>query len=93
MDQDQNPDPEMKQFEAALLESVRQMVRGEAARVHYVQPNSALTRRRRRDAGPRVPINMMVPETVAAPFIKFCDENRYTYWEGIEELMKRAKLI
>jgi hypothetical protein len=83
----------MERFEADLLESVRQALRGEYASVHPVQPSLEPTRKRRRDAGPRVAINMMVPETVAAPFIKFCDDNRYTYWQGMEELMRRAKLI
>lgn len=48
--------------------------------------------RRRRDIGPTVAINTRAPERVAIPFIRFCEENRYSYWEGIEELMKRASL-
>lgn len=56
-------------------------------------PLKSTLRKKRRDMGPRVPINMMVPEKVAAPFIAFCDDNRYTYWEGVQELMRRAKLI
>ena len=46
--------------------------------------------RRRRDIGPTVAINTRAPERVAGPFIQFCEENRYSYWEGIEELMRRA---
>lgn len=46
--------------------------------------------RRRREIGPTVAINTRAPERVADPFIRFCEENRYSYWEGIEELMKRA---
>ena len=46
--------------------------------------------RRRREIGPTVAINTRAPERVAGPFIRFCEENRYSYWEGIEELMKRA---
>ena len=46
--------------------------------------------RRRRDIGPTVAINTRAPERVAGPFIRFCEEHRYSYWEGIEELMKRA---
>lgn len=45
---------------------------------------------RRRELGPTLAINTRAPERVAIPFIKFCDENRYTYWEGLEELMRRA---
>lgn len=48
--------------------------------------------RRRRDIGPTVAINMRAPERVAEPFIQFCEDNRYSYWEGVEELMKRAGL-
>lgn len=46
--------------------------------------------RRRREVGPTVAINTRAPERVAGPFIEFCEANRYSYWEGIEELMKRA---
>ncbi|WP_140883786.1 hypothetical protein [Muricoccus nepalensis] len=45
--------------------------------------------RKRKDIGPTVAINMRVPEAVAARFIKFCEEHRLSYWEGVEELMKR----
>ncbi len=46
--------------------------------------------RKRREIGPTVAINTRAPERVAEPFIQFCEQNRYSYWEGIEELMKRA---
>lgn len=49
--------------------------------------------RRKREIGPTVAINTRAPERVAAPFIQFCELNRFSYWEGIEELMKRAELI
>jgi len=49
--------------------------------------------RRKREIGPTVAINTRAPERVAAPFIQFCEENRFSYWEGIEELMKRADLV
>lgn len=45
--------------------------------------------RRRKEIGPTVAINMRVPEAVAAHFISFCEEQRMSYWEGVEELMKR----
>ncbi len=48
--------------------------------------------RRRREVGPTVAINMRVPEGVAARFIDFCEKNRLSYWEGVEELMKRSNL-
>ena len=33
---------------------------------------------------------MGMPVRVARQFKQFCKTNRYSYWEGIEELMKRA---
>lgn len=56
------------------------------------QAASPQTFRRRREIGPTVAINTRAPERVAEPFIRFCEQNRYSYWEGIEELMKRAGL-
>lgn len=54
---------------------------------------SGRSRRKKRETGPRIPINMMVPQEVAEPFIEFCNDNRYTYWEGVEELMRRCQII
>jgi hypothetical protein len=51
------------------------------------------SRKRRREVGPRVAVNMMMPEPIATPFIDFCEQNRYSYWEGVQELMRRAKLL
>ena len=51
-----------------------------------------VVRRRKREIGPTVAINTRAPERVAGPFIRFCEDNRFSYWEGIEELMKRAKV-
>jgi hypothetical protein len=45
---------------------------------------------RRREIGPTLALNMRAPERVAHPFIRFCMENRFSYWEGIEEMMKRC---
>ncbi len=45
---------------------------------------------RRREIGPTLALNMRAPERVAHPFIRFCMENRLSYWEGIEEMMKRC---
>jgi hypothetical protein len=39
---------------------------------------------------PTVAINMRVPVDVANAFIRFCKEERYSYPEGLEEIMKRA---
>ncbi len=52
--------------------------------------SGARTGGRRREIGPTLAINTRAPERVAVPFIRFCEDNRYSYWEGIEELMRRA---
>jgi hypothetical protein len=49
--------------------------------------------RRRKDAGPFVAINTRAPVRVAEPFQRYCDNNRFSYWEGIEELMKLAGVM
>lgn len=48
--------------------------------------------RRRKEIGPTVAINMRVPERVAAKFVTFCDQQRMSYWEGVEELMRRSEV-
>ncbi len=49
--------------------------------------------RKRKEIGPTIAINMRVPEAIAAKFIKFCEQNRMSYWEGVEELMKRTSVV
>ena len=73
-------------------ESIERIDRaGEALGFTSREPASSPTVvRRRREIGPTVAINTRAPERVAIPFIRFCEENRYSYWEGIEELMKRS---
>ena len=44
----------------------------------------------RQTLGPVVMLTMRAPVRVARQFKQFCKANRYSYWEGIEELMKRA---
>ncbi len=51
-----------------------------------------LTLRKRKEVGPTVAINMRVPEAVADRFIRFCEQNRLSYWEGVDELMKRGHI-
>lgn len=48
--------------------------------------------RKRKEIGPTVAINMRVPEAIAARFVDFCERNRLSYWEGVEELMKRSNI-
>ena len=56
------------------------------------EPGGRLVPRRRKAVGPTITINTRVPEDVAELFIQFCDQHRLSYWEGIEELMTRAKI-
>lgn len=49
--------------------------------------------RRDKSVGPTVTLHTRAPVRVATPFQRFCEANRYSYWEGIEELMKRAGLV
>jgi hypothetical protein len=44
----------------------------------------------RQTLGPVVMMTMRAPVKVARQFKQFCRTNRYSYWEGLEELMKRA---
>lgn len=41
---------------------------------------------------PRSALNMRVPVSLGHAFQRFCEENRYSYPEGLEEIMKRASL-
>jgi hypothetical protein len=48
---------------------------------------------RKKVVGPSVPLSIRVPLDIGRRFVLFCEENRYSYREGIEELMYRAGLI
>lgn len=52
-----------------------------------------VAKRRKKEIGPTTAINTRAPQRVAVPFIAFCEENRFSYWEGIEELMRRTGLV
>lgn len=54
---------------------------------------SVVVHRRKKNLGPTTAINTRAPQHIAIPFITFCEENRFSYWEGIEELMRRAGLL
>ncbi|AXC16446.1 hypothetical protein ACPOL_7256 (plasmid) [Acidisarcina polymorpha] len=41
---------------------------------------------------PRIPLNMRVPISIGEAFQRFCEENRYSYPEGLAEVMRRAGL-
>jgi len=51
---------------------------------------AAVARRRKKDPGPTRAINTRAPQRIAVPFIAFCEDSRFSYWEGSEELMRRA---
>lgn len=45
---------------------------------------------RRKSVGPTTPLNIRCPVRVFNPFVKFCEEERLSYWEAIERLMDLA---
>jgi hypothetical protein len=64
-----------------------------AAKHGFVSREPEVPFRRERTVGPVVTLHTRAPVRVATPFQRFCEANRYSYWEGIEELMKRAGVI
>ena len=44
----------------------------------------------RRTLGPVEIVTIRAPVAVSRTFKRWCEENRYSYWEGIEVLMQRA---
>ena len=64
-----------------------------AAKLGFVSREPEAPFRRERTVGPVVTLHTRAPVRVATPFQRFCEANRYSYWEGIEELMKRAGII
>jgi hypothetical protein len=55
----------------------------------FVSREPEVPLRRRKPVEPVV-THTRAPVRVAQPFQQFCEKNRYSYWEGIEELMMRA---
>lgn len=47
---------------------------------------------RERRVEPRTALNMRVPARIGIAFQQFCDDNRYSYPEGLEEVMRKAGL-
>jgi hypothetical protein len=64
-----------------------------AAKHGFVSREPEAPFRREKTVGPVVTLHTRAPVRVATPFQRFCETNRYSYWEGIEELMKRAGLL
>jgi hypothetical protein len=66
----------------------------EAAAKHgFISREPETPFKRERNIGPVVTLHTRAPVRVATPFQRFCETNRYSYWEGIEELMKRAGVV
>lgn len=45
---------------------------------------------RRKSVGPTAALNVRCPVRVFNPFVEFCEQERLSYWEGIEKLMQLA---
>lgn len=66
----------------------------EAAAKHgFISREPETPFRREKTIGPVVTLHTRAPVRIATPFQRFCETNRYSYWEGIEELMKRAGVL
>jgi hypothetical protein len=64
-----------------------------AAKHGFISREPEVPFRREKTVGPVVTLHTRAPVRVATPFQRFCEVNRYSYWEGIEELMKRAGIL
>lgn len=65
-----------------------------AAEKHgFVSREPEVPFKREKTVGPVVTLHTRAPVRVATPFQRFCEENRFSYWEGIEELMIRAGIV
>lgn len=47
----------------------------------------------RKTLGPVEIVTIRAPITVSRTFKRWCEENRYSYWEGVEALMQRAGVL
>jgi hypothetical protein len=54
------------------------------------EPGDEKIIRRRREVGPSAQLNVKCPVPVYNRFIRFCDQERLPYWEGIERLLDLA---
>jgi len=59
----------------------------EAHGFHSREPGEDKIVRRRREVGPSAQLNVKCPIPVYNRFIRFCDQERLPYWEGIERLL------
>ncbi|MBX9909344.1 MAG: hypothetical protein K2Z25_11595 [Beijerinckiaceae bacterium] len=63
---------------------------GEAHGFHSRESGHEKIIRRRREVGPSAQLNVKCPVPVYNRFVRFCDLERLSYWEGIERLLDRA---
>lgn len=57
---------------------------------HSREPGEDKIVRRRREVGPSAQLNVKCPVPVYNRFIRFCDQERLSYWKGIERLLDLA---
>jgi hypothetical protein len=72
----------------AVADSVGFVSRDVASALPYTYQSS----RAPKAVEPRNALNMRVPVSLGFAFQRFCDENRYSYPEGLAEIMRRAGL-
>ena len=58
---------------------------------HSREPADEKILRWRREVGPSAQLNVKCPVPVYNRFIRFCDQERLSYWEGIERLLDLAR--
>ena len=63
---------------------------GDAHGFHSRESGHEKILRRRREVGPSAQLNVKCPVPVYNRFVRFCDLERLSYWEGIERLLDRA---
>ena len=55
-----------------------------------LEPSNLPFRFIRQNPEPTIALNMRAPATIGAAFQRWCRENRYSYPEGLAEIMRRA---
>jgi hypothetical protein len=65
---------------------------GFVSREANAEPEYPLRNQRYQKPEPRIPLNMRVPVSLGAAFQRFCEQERYSYPEGLAEVMRRAGL-
>ena len=82
----QEPPPNIADIDAAA-ENVGFVSREAPVHAEYAYRSRKAVRE------PTIALNMRAPVSLADGFKGFCDENRYSYPEGLAEIMRRAGLF